>query len=57
MIAGKRYVGTKSAIVSFLKKFSEIKKGNIYDRNYSGKVVMGLDVDSDGNIDDVEMLE
>lgn len=57
LIAGKRYVGTKSAIVAFLKKFSEIKKGNIYDRDYSGKVVMGLDLDSDGNIDDVEILE
>ncbi len=57
LIAGKRYMGTKSAILAFLKYFSEVKKGNIYDRNHLAKVVRGLDLDSDGNVDDTEFLE
>ncbi len=57
LIAGKRFMGTKSAILAFLKYFSDVKKGNIYDRNHLAKVVRGLDLDSDGNIDDIEILE
>ena len=57
LLAGKRFTGTKSAIIAFLKHFSELKKGNIYDRSKLAKVVQGLDLDSDGIIDDVEFLE
>lgn len=56
-IAGLRNSGTKSAILAFLKHFSKIREGNNYDKNISSKVVEGIDLDSDGQVDDVEFLE
>lgn len=50
VIAGKRYGGTKAAVLAFIKKFDEIEK-----RNYI--VVEGIDNDGDGEIDDVKILE
>ncbi len=50
VIAGKRYTGTKAAILAFLKRFDEIEKKNCH-------VVEGIDNDGDGIIDDVKMLE
>ena len=50
VIAGKRYSGTRAAILGFLKKFDEIEKRNC-------QVVEGLDNDGDGVVDDVRMLE
>ena len=35
----------------------EILKGNLVDEKIISKVVRGLDVDSDGIVDDVEFLE
>ena len=52
-----RNSGTKAAIMSFLKYFEKIEEGNIYDKNIFSKVVLGLDMNSDGQIDDVEFLE
>lgn len=57
IIAGKRYFGTRAAIIAILKYFDEIVKGNIYDRRIQAKVVEGVDLDSDGVIDDVEFRE
>ena len=57
VIAGKRYFGTRSAIIAFLKHFDEIVKGNVYNRRIAAKVVEGIDSDSDGIIDDVEFKE
>jgi DNA-binding transcriptional ArsR family regulator len=48
VIAGKRYMGTRAAVLTFLKKFSEIKNTN---------VVEGLDNDRDGIVDDVKIVE
>ncbi|MFA6022605.1 MAG: helix-turn-helix domain-containing protein [Candidatus Pacearchaeota archaeon] len=56
-IAGLRNSGTKSAIIAFLKKFEELSKGNIYDKKVFSKVVEGEDLDSDGIVDSVEILE
>ncbi|MDA3855305.1 MAG: S-layer protein [Candidatus Woesearchaeota archaeon] len=57
IVAGLRNAGTKSAILSFLKYFSNIKGGNIFDSKIESKVVEGIDLDSDGIVDDVEFLE
>lgn len=57
VVAGKRNAGTKAAIVALVKKFDEIMKPNLFDENKTAKVVEGLDLDGDGNIDDVEIKE
>jgi len=57
VIAGKRYAGTKAVTIAFLKYFSEIIKGNKYDNKIIAKIVEGVDLDSDGIVDDVEVLE
>lgn len=56
LITGVRNSGTKSAILAFLKHFDQIEAGNIHN-NSSNKIVHGVDLDSDGQIDDVEFLE
>lgn len=48
LIAGKRYMGTRAAVLAFLKKFDEIKNSTI---------VEGLDNDRDGIVDDVKVVE
>lgn len=48
VIAGKRYMGTRAAVLTFLKKFNEIKNTN---------VVEGLDNDRDGIVDDIKIVE
>jgi DNA-binding transcriptional ArsR family regulator len=57
LLAGRRYSGTRAAIIAFLKNFREITKGNVHDRNVFAKVVEGTDLDSDGIVDDVEFRE
>lgn len=57
LIAGKRHAGTKAVIISFLKYFDKVSKGNIYNSKIYAKVVEGVDIDSDGVVDDVSILE
>jgi hypothetical protein len=57
LIAGKRVMGTRAVMIAFLKKFNEIIKGNKFDNSIMAKVVEGVDLDSDGIVDDVEVLE
>ena len=57
VIEGLRNSGTKAAIISFIKKFKEIEQGNKFSKNVYSKVVEGEDLDSDGIVDDVEILE
>lgn len=57
LIAGKRFSGTRAAIIAFLKNFKEITKGNIHNKSIKAKVVEGIDLDSDGIIDDIEFRE
>jgi len=57
LVAGKRYSGTRAAIIGFLKKFDDISKGNVHDRSIKARVVEGVDLDSDGLIDSVEIRE
>ncbi len=57
LIAGKRYSGTRAAITAMLKHFDEVKKGNSHNPNVKARIVLGLDLNSDGIVDDVEFLE
>ncbi|MBD3355349.1 S-layer protein [Candidatus Woesearchaeota archaeon] len=57
LIAGKRYSGTKAAIIAFLKHFSEIAEGNKFNEKTDAKIVEGIDMDSDGVVDEIEFLE
>ncbi len=57
VLAGKRFKGTRSAILALVKHLKEIEKGNHFDSDLIAKVVQGVDIDSDGRIDDVEFLE
>ncbi len=57
VVAGKRYFGTRAAIIAFLKHFDELAKGNVHDRSVKAKVVEGIDLDSDGIIDEAEFRE
>jgi len=50
VIAGKRYNGTKAAVLGFIKHFELIEKR-------SHMIVEGMDNDGDGEIDDVMVLE
>lgn len=57
VIAGKRHSGTRSIMIAFLKRFDELIKGNILNNKINAKVVEGVDLDSDGVVDDIEILE
>jgi predicted transcriptional regulator len=57
VVAGKRYAGTRAVMIAFIKYFNEIIKGNKYDNRIFAKVVEGIDLNSDGVVDDAEFLE
>ena len=57
VVAGKRFSGTRAAIIAFLKDFKKITNGNVHNPSIKAKVVEGIDLDSDGIIDDVEFRE
>jgi DNA-binding Lrp family transcriptional regulator len=57
VVAGKRFSGTRAAIIAFLKHFKKLTQGNIHNKNIKANVVEGVDLDSDGIIDDVEFRE
>lgn len=58
VISGKRFKGTRAAILSIVKRMKELQKGNkAEDLNGIARVVRGIDKDADGIVDDVEFLE
>lgn len=57
VVAGNTYQGTRAAVLAFIKYTDEIAKGNSMNQNVIARVVSGLDVNSDGLIDDVQFLE
>jgi len=57
VVAGKRFSGTRAAIIAFLKGFKKITNGNIHNSSIKANVVEGIDLDSDGIIDDIEFRE
>ena len=56
-IAGIRHAGTRAAIIAFLKHFDQVKLPNKHNQKFFGHVVEGIDMDSDGIVDEVEFLE
>jgi len=57
VVAGKKFKGTRAAMLAFLLKFDELCTGNSYNKGFYAKVVDGLDLNNDGEIDFVEFLE
>jgi DNA-binding transcriptional ArsR family regulator len=57
VLAGNTYQGTRAAVLAFIKYTDEVADGNSTNRNVVARVVSGLDLNSDGLIDDVEFLE
>ena len=57
VFAGKRFRGTRAAVVGFIRHTREVIKGNKQKPGKIAKVVKGVDEDSDGIIDEVEFLE
>jgi DNA-binding transcriptional ArsR family regulator len=57
VIAGNTYQGTRAAVLAFIRYTDEIAKGNSMNQNVIARVVSGLDVNSDGLVDDVQFLE
>ncbi|HLC53872.1 MAG TPA: helix-turn-helix domain-containing protein [Candidatus Nanoarchaeia archaeon] len=56
-VAGVRNAGTKAAILAFLQNFAALEKGNQFDRGVTSSVVEGVDLNADGIIDTVEIIE
>jgi len=57
VIAGNSYLGTRAAILAFVKYTDQIAGGNSMNQNVVARVVSGLDVNSDGLVDDAQFLE
>ena len=55
-IAGIRFIGTKAAIMA-LTRFSDKLLQNFHNQNTFAKIVQGFDLDGDGKIDTIEVLE
>lgn len=55
ILSGRRFKGTKSAIIALIKYLEKMKPEK--DSEVFVKVVRGIDRDSDGKIDDAEILE
>ena len=57
VIAGRRFFGTRAAVLAFMQRFDELCKGISYNPKIHARVIDGIDMDSDGEIDAVEFLE
>lgn len=57
LLAGNSISGTKASVIALVKRLDEVSQGNVLNREVSARVVQGLDLDSDGVVDDVEFLE
>jgi DNA-binding transcriptional ArsR family regulator len=57
VFSGKGFKGTRAAVLAFIKHLEKIMEGNSVKPEIIAKVVQGIDVDSDGIIDEVEFLE
>jgi len=57
VIAGNSYLGTRAAILAFVKYTDQVAGGNSMNQNVVARVVSGLDVNSDGLVDDAQFLE
>ena len=56
VLSGKRFDGTRAAIIALIKYLKKFEVGNKFDSGIA-RIVEGIDKDYDGKIDDVEFLE
>ena len=57
VLMGRRSAGTRAAVLALLQRFDEVCAGNSRNPKVMAKVVEGVDLDSDGAVDAVEVLE
>lgn len=57
ILAGKRFHGTRSAVLAWVKHLDKVMSGNKFNQKIIAKVVRGYDMNGDGIIDDAEILE
>lgn len=57
LLAGKGFSGSNAAVIGLCRYITQVSKGNSAKEDIIAKVVRGVDLDSDGIIDDVEFLE
>lgn len=57
VFSGKRFLGTRAAILAFVNDIDRVLEGNRFDRNSKSRVIRGYDMDGDGIIDSYEFLE
>ena len=57
VIAGNTYLGTRTAVLAFIKYTDQIARGSTINKGVIARVVTGLDMDSDGLVDDVQFIE
>jgi DNA-binding transcriptional ArsR family regulator len=57
IFAGKRFMGTRAAIIAAIRHLNELERGNAKDSGIFAKVVEGMDEDGDGVIDSVQFME
>jgi len=57
VLAGNTQLGTKAAVTAIIMRLREVSEGNLNNNEVRARVVLGLDLDSDGVIDDVEFSE
>lgn len=57
VFAGKRYMGTRAAVMAVIRHMNELERGNSKNPKIFAKVVEGLDEDGDGVADAVQFME
>jgi hypothetical protein len=57
ILAGKKFHGTRSAVLAWTGNLDNVLKGNNSDPRVIAKVVRGYDMNGDGIIDEAEILE
>jgi hypothetical protein len=57
VLAGKRFPGTRAAILAMVNRLEDVFKGNKWDKSVKSRVVKGYDMNGDGIIDTAEFLE
>jgi DNA-binding transcriptional ArsR family regulator len=57
VLAGNTHLGTAASVIGLVKHTERVAEGNSLSKEKIARVVRGLDLDSDGLIDDVKFLE
>jgi len=57
IMAGKKFKGTRAATIAVMKHYDKVLEGNSNNRKIKARIVMPLDKDSDGIVDDVKFVE